>query len=125
MSENSKRKRETAGTPEQQAAVVKTLQDAGIPAVLPPAPADRIRMVTWEGHEYSVDPTVLDDIEVLEILADMDEQPQLLAKLLKIILGDQWEGFKQNHKDESGRLSVTRVGEFMNVLNAEITALGN
>ena len=113
MSENSKKK------------VASLTADAGVRTVLPPAPADRIRMVTWEGHEYAVDPTVLDDIEVLEILSEMDDQPQLLAKLLKIILGDQWEGFKANHKDERGRFTVTHVGEFMNVLNAEISALGN
>lgn len=114
------------GSPEEQAAVVKTLQDAGIPAVLPPAPADRIRRVLWEGQEYAIDPTAMDDVEVLEILAEMDDKPFLLVKFVKHLIGDeQWERLKEEHKDAAGRLTVTRLGDFMTLVNKELEALGN
>jgi hypothetical protein len=132
MTENSKKKA-PALTVEEKAARVAAIQRArpGIAeevtgVTLPPAPADRVRMVTWEGHEYAVDPAVMDDVAVLEILADMEEKPYLLVKMIRVLLGDeQWERFKENHKDESGRLTVTRVGEFMTILNKELEALGN
>jgi hypothetical protein len=139
MTENSKAKKQTTS---EKAAILATtkrgIAEEVTGVTLPPAPADRVRMVTWEGHEYAVDPTVMDDVEVLELLADMEEKPYLFAKFVRLILGDeprkaedgsplpsQWESFKEDHKDANGRLTVTRLGEFMTVLNKELEALGN
>lgn len=93
---------------------------------LPPAPADRIRMVTWEDHEYAIDPAVMDDLVFMELLADMETKPYLVAKVVARILGEkQWERFKANHADAEGRIASSRVGEFFDILNAELSALGN
>lgn len=93
---------------------------------LPSAPADRVRMVTWEGREYSIDPQIMDDLVFMELLADMETKPYLVAKLVAKILGEeQWEQFKTNHADDQGRIPSARVGEFFDALNAALVALGN
>jgi hypothetical protein len=129
MTENGKAKKQTASEKaailaSTKRGVAEELTGAGV--ILPPPIPDRIRTVTWEGHEYSVDPTVMDDVVVMEILADMEEKPYLLVKFVHVLLGDeQWERFKEDHKDEQGRLTVTRLAEFMEILNKELEALGN
>lgn len=93
---------------------------------LPPAPADRIRMITWEGHEYAIDPRAMDDLAFMELLADMESKPYLIAKVVAHILGpEQWARFKVDHADDAGRIASERVGEFFDVLNGELSALGN
>lgn len=89
-------------------------------------PADRVRTVTWEDREYSIDPAALDDITFMELLSEMDTKPFYIAKVVAHMLGEeQWERFKREHADDNGRLSTSRVGEFFTVLNTELTALGN
>ena len=124
----------------KKTAAVQTLADevTGTAVQLPPAPVDRVRMVTWEGHEYAVDPMAMDDVIFMEWLGDMDENPALVAKVVRRLLGDeprkdekgeplpsQWQEFKENHKDEHGRIASQRIADFMDVLNKELTALGN
>ena len=129
VTENSKAKKKAAPVRdglalEPEPSLARDVTGTGI--VLPPAPADRIRRVLWEGQEYAVDPRLFDDVEMMEILADMEDKPFLLVKFVRLLLGDeQWAALKANHKGEDGRMTVERLGEFMAVLNKELEALGN
>ena len=90
------------------------------------APPDRVAMVSWEGHDYLIDPASMDDLVFMELLADMEAKPYLVAKVVAHILGaDQWARFKVDHADEAGRISGERVGAFFDVMNAALEPLGN
>lgn len=63
--------------------------------------------------EFDIDPEVMDDIEVIEMLDNMDSKPGAVVGLLKRILGDDlYAKVKEHYTAEYGRMSISKhLGE--------------
>ncbi len=68
----------------------------------------------FEGHTYEIDPDVADDIELMELMADMEAgRPQLLPVVLRQLVGaDQWAAFKDRSRGKSGRVRNKTAVDF-------------
>ena len=67
-------------------------------------------MRTASGFEFELDPKQLDDMELIEALADLDKNPTGIPRVLRLILGDDGKGRLYEHcRDESGRVPASRV----------------
>ncbi|WP_460994393.1 hypothetical protein, partial [Sinomonas soli] len=76
--------------------------------------------VTWEGHEYTIDREALEDIEFIGYLQDnrfREAMPELLG-------AEQWDALRENHRSAKGRLTLTRIGEFLEEVHKQ-AGLGN
>ena len=75
---------------------------------------------TKTGFQFNIEEDVLNDYELLEMFADVDENPLLVPKLVKSILGEEQKNKLIEHvKDENGKASVDRVAtELENILNS-------
>ena len=79
--------------------------------------------IDFKGQSYAIDADVFTDVEVLELLADMQENNLLLPRAVRTILGDeQWAAFKAANRNEKGRVPVDLLGELFEVMDA---AVGN
>lgn len=68
-------------------------------------------MRTSSGFEFELDPKRLDDMELIEALADLDKNPTGIPRVLRLILGDDGKDRLYEHcRDESGRVPASRVG---------------
>ena len=68
--------------------------------------------VECDGVPVRIDPGVVDDIDLLEALGDMAEDPTRFPKAMRILLGDeQYEAVKASLR-EGGRTSATRMAAF-------------
>ncbi len=62
--------------------------------------------VTESGFKYSIDKDNLDNYELIECIAGLDDNPLLLPKVLKLILGeDQVKKLKDHLRTEKGIVS--------------------
>ena len=65
--------------------------------------------VEWNGHDYVISPENMDDVEVLEYFTDEN-----FVGALRLILGaDQWQSYKDNERNESGRVTASGASEFL------------
>lgn len=71
--------------------------------------AKKITGVTQSGFEYSIDANRLDDYELIELFSEVDENPLLFPKIMKIILGDQMEDLKEHLRNEDGIVSTEQM----------------
>lgn len=68
--------------------------------------------VECDGVPVRIDPGVVDDIDLLEALGDMTEDPTRFPKAMRILLGDeQYEAVKASLR-EDGRTSATGMAAF-------------
>lgn len=62
-----------------------------------------IKGKTKSGFEYEISPDIQDDYELVEMLGDIEENPLLLARVVKRILGtNQTDQLKEHIRTESG-----------------------
>lgn len=69
--------------------------------------------VTAMGIEVTIDPEVLDDIELIDLLDDVQEGDALkVGKVLKRILGDQWEHAYDRLRNKRGVVPASKATKF-------------
>lgn len=68
---------------------------------------------TETGFEFTIDTSIGDDWEVLELVADASiENPLALFKLAKRMLGEeQYSALKEHVRDEEGRVSTEKMSD--------------
>lgn len=75
-----------------------------------------LKGTTKDGFDYIINDENLDDWDFLEYLAELDEKPQYIVKVAKVLLGaDQYAKAKEFSK-VNGRVSLSK----MNALVSEI-----
>ena len=79
-----------------------------------------IKGKTKTGFNFEIEDEVLNDYELLEMFAEVDENPLLVPKLVKTILGEEQKNRLIDHvRDEKGRASVDKISmELENILNS-------
>ena len=66
-----------------------------------------IRGKTSTGFDFEIDETKLDDMEFLDALSEVDENPLKFSKIVKIMLGeDQRKRLYDHLRNEDGRVPV-------------------
>lgn len=66
--------------------------------------------ITKTGFKFTLLDEVLDDMELLELVSEVDDNPLLLPKLIERLLGRKQKKRLYDHcRDEKGRVSSTRV----------------
>lgn len=70
-------------------------------------------MKTKSGFEFDIKPEVLDNMELVDAIAELDEDPVGFSKVLKLILGDDRKRLYDHIKKTRGvdRVPVEAVGE--------------
>lgn len=65
--------------------------------------------VEWNGNEYLISGEALDDAELLEYFTDEN-----FIGALRSMLGDkQWKSYKDNERNEAGRVTASGAAEFL------------
>jgi hypothetical protein len=76
--------------------------------------------ITFDHDEvtYTIERDVVDDVEVLELIGDMTENPILLPKVVHTMLGpDQWAAFKDAHRNAKGRVPSDELNRLFETLD--------
>lgn len=75
---------------------------------------------TKSGFAFSIDPEILDDMELLEAIADADENPIRITSVLKRLLGEEQKRALYEHlRNEKGRVSIKAVSqEIVDIFNS-------
>lgn len=71
-------------------------------------------------EEYTVDGQALDDVEVFE----MFEEDKFMSAVKKILGAEEFNRFKDNNRNENGRVPMEVFGEFVEAMFSEFN-LGN
>ncbi|KQY58313.1 hypothetical protein ASD11_01205 [Aeromicrobium sp. Root495] len=82
-------------------------------------------VVPLDGVDYVLDEDVFDDVEILEMLGEIQNNDALhmLPGLMKRMLGeDQWRGWKEAHRLESGRVPTEPMSEFLSEIFAALSS---
>lgn len=67
---------------------------------------------TKSGFEYKINPDIMDDMELLDAIAEIDENPINVSTVLKMVLGDQQRKALYDHlRNDEGRVPVKAVAE--------------
>lgn len=73
-------------------------------------------VVEHDGVTYQIDRGNVDNLELLEFIED-----EKYIKAIRGYLGpDQWDKFKDAHRDDKGRVSAATFEDFINVVMAAI-----
>lgn len=66
-----------------------------------------IKSKTGTGFEFEIDERALQNYELLELLNDVDENPILITKVTKMLIGAEYtEKLKDHVRDEDGFVST-------------------
>ena len=78
---------------------------------------------TSTGFVYSIDKNMLNNFELLDYFAEVDENPLLLPKLLKMLLGEEGKKALYDHvRLEDGTVPADAItNELLEILNGEET----
>lgn len=63
------------------------------------------------GFKCSIDTNALDDMELVEMLADIEENPLLMGKVVKKVFGDEKEKLYKFLKTKDGRVPIQKVSD--------------
>ena len=67
---------------------------------------------TETGFEFTVDPAVMDNMELVDAIAEVDTNPVAVSKVLKMVLDDSQRKALYDHlRTPEGRVPVKAVGE--------------
>lgn len=64
---------------------------------------------TSTGFQYNIDKRRLENYEVVESLAELEDNPLILPKIVKLILGDNVNALKEHCRDENGFVSTEKM----------------
>lgn len=71
-----------------------------------------IKGETNSGFKYSIEKKRLDNYELLEVINEVDENPTLIPKALKLLLGqEQANALKEHVRDEDGIVPAEKMIE--------------
>lgn len=71
-----------------------------------------IKGKTKSGFAYEISESRLKNFELVELLADVDKNPLLLPKLVKVMLGDELaDKLKEHLRDDEGLVDLEKVNE--------------
>lgn len=75
---------------------------------------------TKTGFKFAIEDAVLNDYELLEYFSEVDENPLLVPKLVKMILGVKQKNALIEHvRDENGKAAVDKIAmELQNILTS-------
>lgn len=69
-----------------------------------------IKGKTKSGFKYEISDENINDYELFEVMAEIDENPLLLPKLLKMLLGaEQKDALIENLRGENGKVSMEAI----------------
>jgi len=82
--------------------------------------AELLKGKTTTGFEYQVNPDDLNDMELVENLAEVEENPLVLPRVIRAVLGDaQKKAFYDHHRAENGRVPIDVVSTaFVEILSS-------
>ena len=82
--------------------------------------AELLKGKTAAGFAYQIDPDTLNDMELMENLAEVDDNPLLLPKVIRTVLGnDQKKALYDHYRDKNGRVPASVVSAaFVEILSA-------
>jgi len=82
--------------------------------------AELLKGKTAAGFEYQVDPDALNDMELMEKLAEVEENPLKLPKVIRAVLGNaQKDAFYNHYRAENGKVPVDVISAaFVEILSA-------
>ena len=83
--------------------------------------------VTALGVSAKADPDALDDYDLFEVISENGvSSATALIAVGKALFGEKgWKDVTDALRDENGKLTLTRVGEFVNEASNQIDALKN
>lgn len=73
---------------------------------------------TSSGFVYEIAENRLKNYELLELIAEVDDNPLLMTKVVKLLLGDDAERLKDHVRDEDGLVAI-------DLMEKEITEIFN
>lgn len=81
--------------------------------------ANMLKGKTAAGFVYEVNPDVLNDMELMEALAEVDTNPLHLPKVIRTVLGDdQKAAFYDHYRNENGKVPVDVISAaFVEILS--------
>lgn len=65
--------------------------------------------VTKTGFKYTLDPKRLGNYELVEAIAEVDDNPLMVPKVVKLLLGNQAEKLKEHVRDANGFVSTQKL----------------
>lgn len=65
--------------------------------------------VTVSGFKFSIKEEALNDWEMMELLDEMDTEPQRIVKVAKLLLGDELYHKLKEHCTENGRVKTDKM----------------
>lgn len=79
-----------------------------------------IQGITKTGFNFKIEDAVLNDYELLELFAEVDENPLLVPKLVKMILGEKQKNELIEHvRNKDGIAEVNKIAmELENILTS-------
>ncbi len=79
----------------------------------------KIKGVTKTGFKYSIDESSLNNYELIEIIAEIDTNPLLLPKVLKLLLGEkQTDKLKDHIRQKNGTVPIELIEkELVDIFN--------
>ena len=82
-------------------------------------------MKTASGFEFEIEDGVLDNMELLDAIAELEENPLKLTKVVKLLLGEETKERLYDHvRHEKGRVPAealsTEVADIFKLLNDKV-----
>ena len=77
---------------------------------------------TKTGFEYDFDENLFKDYELVELLAEVDDNPLVLPQIFKKLIGDRVKDLKDHVRDENGVVDIEKmVIEFEDIISTQAT----
>lgn len=75
---------------------------------------------TKTGFEYEFDENLFKDYELVELLAEVDDNPLVLPQIFKKLIGDRVKDLKDHVRDENGVVDIEKmVAEFEDIMSTQ------
>lgn len=76
-----------------------------------PQPADTVLQIMYKGHQYTIARENVDDVEIFELIED----GKSLSALRAMVGPVQWARFKDDARNDQGRVTMTEMNDFLNL----------
>ena len=77
---------------------------------------------TKTGFEYEFDEKILKNYELVELLAEVDDNPLVLPQIFKKLIGDRVKDLEDHVRDENGVVDIEKmVAEFEDIISTQAT----
>lgn len=75
------------------------------------------REVEFGGHTYTIHPGAIDDIEMMELIADSrnsgDAKVAVMVEMIRLLLGEKYDRFKSEQREVHGKLGAEEIQGFI------------